>query len=294
MNKLLTFSFIGGDMRQLSVISSLAADGFHVRVFGFDNKQPSPADNIHISGSVSECVSSADVIVFPLPYSVTGGKYINAPLADIRIEAEEVISEASEKIILFAGKTDSKIDELCRNANIKLIDYAEREELLILNSIPTAEGAIEAAMQNTPFTIHGSSCLVIGYGRIGKILSADLHGLGAKVTVTARKHKDIAWIEANGYYSAFTSELAEIAENFDIIFNTVPCKILDFKVLSKTKPDVLIVDLASRPGGVDFDVARELSRKVVWALSLPGKVAPDTAGEIIKNTLVNILEELGV
>lgn len=294
MNKLLTFSFIGGDLRQLSVVSFLAAEGFHVRVFGFDNKQPPFADNIHISKSISECVSSADVIVFPLPYSVTGGKYLNAPLTDMHIEVEEVLSEVKENTILFAGKTDSKIDELCRSTNIKVIDYAKREELLILNSIPTAEGAIEVAMQNTPFTIQGSKCLVIGYGRIGKILSADLRGLGAKVTVTARKYKDIAWIEANGYNSAFTSNLVDVVEDFDIIFNTVPCRVLDFKVLSKTKPNVLVIDLASRPGGVDFDVARELSRKVIWALSLPGKVAPDTAGEIIKNTLVNILEELGV
>ena len=70
--------------------------------------------------------------------------------------------------------------------------------------------------------------------------------------------------------------------------------ILDFKLLSKVRESSLIIDLASRPGGVDFETARNLGRKVIWALSLPGKVAPDTAGDIMKETIVNILEELGV
>lgn len=294
VNKLLTFSFIGGDRRQLSVVSALASDGFHIRIFGFDDEQLEFPENIHISKSVTECVSGADVIVFPLPYSQAEGQFLNAPLSNMKIKADEVIFAADKDAVLFAGKVDVALDEFCRNANIKVIDYAKREELLIMNAIPTAEGAIEIAMAKTPFTIKDSKCLVIGYGRIGKILSADLKGLGAAVTATARKHSDLAWIEANGCCAAATQQVPEIAGQFDIIFNTVPYKILDFKALSKTKSDVLIIDLASRPGGVDFEVARELSRETVWALSLPGKAAPDTAGEIIKNTLINILEELGV
>ena len=89
-------------------------------------------------------------------------------------------------------------------------------------------------------------------------------------------------------------ELAEKIGECDIIFNTVPHCVLDFKALSVTKPNVLIIDLASRPGGVDFETAKELERRVIWALSLPGKVAPYTAGRIIKDTIMNIIEELGV
>ena len=149
-------------------------------------------------------------------------------------------------------------------------------------------------MTNTPYTLRGSKCLIIGYGKIGKVLSAALKELGADVTASARKYSDLAWIKTNGLNGVQTAAIGEIADRFDIIFNTVPSLVLNFKVLSKTKPDVLIIDLASRPGGVDFDTADDLNRKVIWALSLPGKVAPRTAGEIIKDTLLNILEELGV
>ena len=163
-----------------------------------------------------------------------------------------------------------------------------------MNAVPTAEGAIECAMANTPFTLNESRCMVIGYGRIGKLLSQKLRALGANVTATARRHSDIAWIKSHGFDACRTQELAEKIGECDIIFNTVPHCVLDFKALSVTKPNVLIIDLASRPGGVDFETAKELERRVIWALSLPGKVAPYTAGRIIKDTIMNIIEELGV
>ena len=141
-----------------------------------------------------------------------------------------------------------------------------------MNAVPTAEGAIECAMANTPFTLNESRCMVIGYGRIGKLLSQKLRALGANVTATARRHSDIAWIKSHGFDACRTQELAEKIGECDIIFNTVPHCVLDFKALSVTKPNVLIIDLASRPGGVDFETAKELERRVIWALSLPGRL----------------------
>lgn len=148
-------------------------------------------------------------------------------------------------------------------------------------------------MQETPYTIHSSNCLVIGYGRVGKVMAKTLSGLSAHTYVAARKYSDIAWIKANGYNPVPIKELGDSIGKFDIIFNTVPSLVLDFRLLPKINKDCLIIDLASKPGGVDFEVARDLGKKVIWALSLPGKVAPDTAGDIIKDTIVNILEELG-
>ena len=56
----------------------------------------------------------------------------------------------------------------------------------------------------------------------------------------------------------------------------------------------IIIDLASRPGGVDFDYGKKIGKRIIWALSLPGKVAPVTAGRIIYNTVVTLLNEKGV
>ncbi len=299
MKKLLTFSFIGGDLRQLYVISALAKSGFHIKVYGFFDEHKNFADNVCLSDSVSSCVSGADVIVLPLPYSTDMGKAfdkqkINSPLFDKPIYVKDVIENADRNTVIFAGKVDKQLESLTQTLGIRTFDYSLRDELAIMNAIPTAEGALEIAMANTPFTLNNSRCLVIGYGRIGKILSSDLKALGAKVTATARRHSDLALISANGIDSLHTSAIDNNICDFDIVFNTVPHKVLDFNALSKTKEDVLIIDLASKPGGVDFDIAKELDRQVIWALSLPGKVAPLTAGQIIKDTLINILEELEV
>lgn len=299
MKKLLTFSFIGGDLRQSYVIPALSGSGFHVKVYGVPKNHKGLADNIYLMDSVAACTAGADVIVLPLPYSLDVGKSfdkrrVNAPLCDKEIYVKDVLGAADRNTVIFTGRADGDLNEFCEELGIPIIDYSEREELAVMNAIPTVEGALEIAMANTEFTLHNSRCLVIGYGRIGKILSADLMALGAKVTATARRHSDLAWIYANNLNGENTCNIDKIIGDFDIVFNTVPYMVMDFNVLSKTKKGVLIIDLASKPGGVDFDVAKELDRQVIWALSLPGKVAPLTSGQIIKDTLINILEEMEV
>jgi dipicolinate synthase subunit A len=78
------------------------------------------------------------------------------------------------------------------------------------------------------------------------------------------------------------------------VVNTVPARVLDETHLAELAPGALVIDLASRPGGVDFEAAAALGVKVIWALSLPGKVAPVTSGKNIRDTIYNILQELGV
>lgn len=134
----------------------------------------------------------------------------------------------------------------------------------------------------------------MGYGKIGKILSKDLFGMGAQTYAMARKHADLAMIESHGYEPLPFTSLKDRVGDFDIIFNTVPAMVMDNEVLSRVGKDALVIDLASKPGGVDFEAAKEHGVRVIWALSLPGKIAPITSGAIIKDTIMNIISELGV
>ena len=140
------------------------------------------------------------------------------------------------------------------------------------NAIPTAEGAINIAMQEIPGMISNSKVLIMGYGRIGKFLAHKLYGLHAQIYISARKHKDLAWIEAFGYTGMAYGEIDEHLYKFDAVFNTVPSLLLDERRLSKIKKDCVIIDLASNPGGVDFISAKNIGCNVIWALSLPIKV----------------------
>ena len=147
-------------------------------------------------------------------------------------------------------------------------------------------------MEETQKTVHGTKTLVMGFGRVGKVLAKMLHGIGAEVSCEARKDEDIAWIKAYGYEPIRLEELNDNLGKYDIIINTIPFQILDKERLELLKKDVVIIDLASNPGGVDRKIAREKGLKVIWALSLPGKVAPLTSAEFIKETLYHILIEL--
>lgn len=162
------------------------------------------------------------------------------------------------------------------------------------NAPPTAEGTVQIALEELPITLHGARVLVIGYGRVGKAAAQRFAALGARVSVSARKYEDLAWAEAMGYGVEQTGALVGWLCGYDLVVNTVPARVLSGRELRDLKEGALVIDLASKPGGVDFDAAARLGVKVVWALSLPGKVAPVSAGRAIKNTIYNILTELGV
>jgi dipicolinate synthase subunit A len=200
----------------------------------------------------------------------------------------------SKNQVFIAGRISEKITHLAEIYNVYSIDILEREEMAVLNAIPTAEGAIQIAMEETPITLHNSNIMILGFGRIGKILAKMLDGIGANVFVEARKYSDIAWIRSLSYKPVYINELSDYLSKMDIIFNTIPSTILNLDLLKIINKDSLIIDLASKPGGVDFEKAKELGLKVIWALSLPGKVAPITAARFMKDTIYNIIEELGV
>ena len=189
---------------------------------------------------------------------------------------------------------DSDLREAAEGKGLVFRDYFTREELAVANAVPTSEGAIQIAMEELPITLHRARVLVIGYGRLGKVLAGQLKGLGALVSVAARSWTDLAWAQTCGYGVERSDQLSGWLCGYDLVINTVPAPVLGWAELSDISGGCLIIDLASKPGGVDFAAAAELGVKVIWALSLPGKTAPVTAGLAIKNTVYNILTELGV
>lgn len=159
------------------------------------------------------------------------------------------------------------------------------------NAIPTAEGAVQIALEELPVTLHGARALVLGYGRVGKLTAHRLAALGARVTVAARSYEALAWAEAYGHTAQQLTDLAGYLCGYDLVVNTVPRRVLTRELLEELKEGCLGIDLASKPGGVDCRGAAELGVRCVWALSLPGKVAPVTAASALRDTIYNMLRE---
>lgn len=288
MEKNITFLVVGGDLRQVYTAGALAKT-HKVYAAGFDGNISLP-EKVEKINYTLELPEKADIIILPLPVS-QNGVFVNTPFCKNNIPLTSLPPLLNDNGLILGGKIDERVMKIFDKYNAEAIDYFDREELSVLNAVPTAEGAIQIAMEESASTIFGRRVLITGYGRIAKVLVKILAAMGAKVTVTARKYSDLAWAEIYGCNGLHTSQLPENIGGFDLIFNTVPAMILDEEILASADPDALIIDLASKPGGVDFDAASKSGLKVVWALSLPGKTAPITAGEIIASTVLNILKE---
>lgn len=273
---------VGGDLRQITLKKLLEKENFDVTALGLSEGEFS------ING-----IEKADIVIFPIPAS-SDGITLNAPISKTKTALLEIIKKIDRNCLTLGAKMPPEAEKALTDRGIKYIDYFDREELIIKNAIPTAEGVIEIALSEMPITIFGSRVLVIGYGRIGKVIAQKFKLLGSYVTVSARKCEDFAWIEENGLTAVHTERISDILSNFDLVINTVPARILDGGILKNVRDETLILDVASKPGGVDFEAAKKLGKNVIWALSLPGKTAPITSGKIIKETIMNILSETEV
>lgn len=283
--KNIKISFIGGDLRQLAAARTFSKKGADTQVFGFDGFSDG-YPGVKFANDLGNALINSACVVLPLPYGRDGK--INCPMTREEISLDDVIKYSGNSLIV-GGRLDPKSYETAFAHNNKMIDYYGREELSVLNAVPTAEGAIEIAMRELPLTIFGMEAAVIGYGRVGRVLARTLSALGANVTVLARKADARAWARVDGCACADIERLADLAPRFICVFNTVPAPVIGAKTLVLLPAGALVIDLASSPGGVDFGAAEKAGVRCISALSLPGRVAPDTAGMIIAETIENIL-----
>ncbi|MBP5426660.1 MAG: dipicolinate synthase subunit DpsA [Clostridiales bacterium] len=283
------YTIVGGDLRNIELGRLLAQDGNDVYMLGFA-KEMVPSN---VSTSSIDNISNSHVIIAPLVLSYDD-ENINTPYSDKAIKIIDVLNHLQPNQLFILGKPSVRVKKIMEDLSLQYRDILQREEMAILNAIPTAEGAIQSAIENTTTTLHGSNCMILGFGRIGKVLSKILSAMGANVYVMARKEKDLAWIFAYGYNRIHPGALKETVPLVDVIFNTVPSVILNYDVLSTLKKDVLIIDLASWPYGVNKDDAEKLGINVKFLPGLPGRIAPKTCAGFMKNTIYNIIGEMEV
>ncbi len=237
-----TVAILGGDQRQVCLAELLLADGWEVSTWGLERGEaPAPAP-------LNQALQ-AEMLIFPLPVCRLGK--LNLPLTDTELAADRLWPRLRYHQLLLGGMTKELSPRLMADFGLTMLDYYDREELQVANAIPTAEGALRLAMEETDRTLHNSKCLVIGYGRIGRLLAARLSSLGARVTVAARRYSDLAWIDAWSCKAVHTGQLTGKLGEFDLIFNTVPALVLDAERLKEIRGGCVVLDLASAPGGAD-------------------------------------------
>ncbi|UOF89403.1 dipicolinate synthase subunit DpsA [Fodinisporobacter ferrooxydans] len=284
-------AFVGGDARIIEVIRYMIDKDATVALIGFDEivKQFQGVD--HIKAVTPESFADADVVVLPVAGTdergVIEANYSPHPI----VLTDEHFAAMPKHCKIVTGIARKYLEDACEKYQLSLIKLMELDEVAILNSIPTAEGAIQLAIQHTDITIHGSNSIVLGFGRCGITLSRMLAALGSHVKVGARKPADLARIQEMNLEAFGVGDLALHIGEADMIFNTIPALILNADMLSRMPRSCVVIDIASKPGGTDFRFAERRGIKAILAPSLPGIVAPKTAGQIIAKTLGRLLRK---
>lgn len=283
MKRINKFTFIGGDSRQLYMADYLEKEGFAVDIYSL------PKKTRNLTHNLSESLDSSQGVILPLPIS-KDGVYLTSVLP-MKETIDDIISMLNAEHVVFGGMVSKPVETRFSRNGIKVYDYFRREEVSVMNAVPTAQGIIKAMIENIEYTINSSKCAIFGYGKIASVTADVLKALGADVTVCVRKYGDIAKAQIKGFDSCFIKDFSKSAYKYDMIVNTVPSLILDKTMLKNLKNDCLIIDVASFPYGTDFAAANELGLNALLCSSLPGKVAPKTAGEIIAKGVLNIIGE---
>lgn len=287
-----TLAILCGDSREVFLAQSLAKDGFTVKAFGLplEGKQ-----GIFLCKDIQTALQGAQVVVLPVPGINDQGQLYSAFVKEPQELTLNMLSDLPKGTLVLVGMARKNLSQMASELGLKLIEVMKRDDVAILNSIPSAEGAIQMAMNESNITIHGSTSIVLGFGRTGMTLARKLRALDSNVIVIARSQIQRARAIEFGVETADFSCLETKAANTDFIYNTIPNLIIDKELLSKLYKSVVIIDLASAPGGTDFKEAERLGLKAILAPGLPGKVAPLTAGRILAQVIPGIIaEKLGL
>ncbi len=284
-----SFCIAGGDLRSVYLAKALAKEGHSVSVFAMEGANL-PEDITHIENAGE--LKNIKNIILPLPCCDKEG-FLKTAFSKERIHLSEITDNMSTDSVLMGGLLPKDIVCAVKEKGIAVCDYYHREEFAVRNAALTAEAAAAIVMEMLSESISTVPVLILGHGRIGRLLSAILKALDAKVTVAARRYSELAWIRSEGMEPLEFRLLENEIPRFRVIFNTVPAMVLNREKLLLMDKNTIVIDLASEPGGTDFEAAEELGIIAKKALGLPGKFAPKTAGEIVKDTVLNILAEKG-
>jgi len=286
----ISVAFIGGDARQLEVIQKFTELDATVTLIGFDNLGR-PFSGVTQAKLTPELLSGVDALVLPAVGTDDSGQVDSIFSSEEMVLGDEHMAALPKQAKVYTGMAKGYLKRLCEAHQIQLVELFDRDDVAIYNSIPTAEGALMMAIQNTDITIHGSVSMVLGFGRTGFTMAKTLQGLGSTVKVGVRKPEHFARAWEMGFQPFYTRDLYPEVGNIDLLFNTIPTMIVTAQVITNIPHRAVIIDLASKPGGTDFRFAEKRGVKAMLAPGLPGIVAPKTAGRIMANVLSQLLEE---
>ncbi len=275
------FLIMGGDSRQICLNRLLSQAGARTR-FYYD-RPSSPF-------SLREAMENSHIILCPVPFT-KDGKTVYSENSLPGLEIHTFTACLKNTHILFGGNIPSSVRERCDSLSIPCHDFMQMEDVAWKNAVATAEGAVAEAIALSPRNLYRSRCLVFGYGRCASILADRLKGMGASVTVAGRDASQLVRAHCLGYDTCLLKELETIIGEFDFIFNTIPSLVLDAALAKQLQENAAVIDIASAPGGVDFQALERLNIRARLCPGLPGRYSPLSSAIILYEAVMEHIRD---
>ena len=273
---------VGGDKRQKYLKEYLQGQGLEVMSYGLFDWDD---DTDKLKGMIEE----ASAIILPLP-ATRNGKTVNMPFSKKEISVDRLLSFLGKDNIVFGGIIKDDLLSRLRETDIPFIDYYD-EAFIEKNAVLTAFGTLKIILEHIDFALPMGNFAITGYGRVAKETASLLTSLSCHVTVFARKPSQREDANIKGCKAFPISALSSLADRFDIIINTVPSEIITEETVKNINKNCKIIELASAPYGMNFELMRKNGIDVIKAFGLPGKYTPKTAGEIIGKKIEEYLQK---
>jgi dipicolinate synthase subunit A len=272
----LVIGMLGGDKREQEIARLAAATGAQVRAHGFPWPERGIPGVQHLDDPAA-VLKGARFALFPIPGIAASGALF-APAAPAPIVPDRaMLAGMAPRAHIILGWADTGLKASTEALSIKLHEYEWDRSLMLQRTPAIIEGLLKIVIENTAITIHNANACVVGQGTIGAVLARYLVALGARTHVAARNAEQRAAAYVAGATPHLLTDLPALASSLDLVFSTVPSRVVGEDVLSGLPKTALIVDLAAPPGGVDFDAAKRLGLNAIWGRGL-GSRAPVTVG----------------
>ena len=272
----LTVCFIGGDKRQKYAAEKLS-EYYKIKAAG---ECFVGTAKINCSESPVKAMYGARIIVLPLP----------AVKCEKVLGFSDIIEYAQKnQAVILGGMFSQYMLDTMEALGVRSFDYYRDECFTVRNAYITAEGALAIAMQELESDLRETDFAVLGYGRIGSALGDMIKANRGEATVYVRRDSALALAKERGLRAEFLEKLGE--RPHDVIFNTVPSRIISNEQILGFDTETLLIELASAPGGFDFEIAEQYGLKCINAQGLPGKYAPRSAGVAIAEALIKIIDK---
>ena len=287
MSPRLNIGVFGGDLRQVYMVEAFLKKGY--RVFTYRTIETVTHENCKELNSPNDLFNQCQVLIGPIPLTRDMVSITSSKAMDLGVQ--NITNLLTKDHILIGGIIPNQLVDVCKTKGILYFDLMKDEKITILNAIATAEGSIMEAIKNSCINLHGSNCLVLGYGRCAKVLAAKLKGLDANVIVSARGDEALAYAQAAGHQIVSLINMKHVIPSCEFIFNTIPALILDQECLALVRPEVTIIDIASAPGGIDYEYAMKNNLNAKLCLGIPGKVSPRSSADILVTKIDAFVKE---